>query len=157
MIREVQRHHVSYKPLAVDLLAIRLDQKIKIDVPLEVIGGTEVKKQGGILEILHRSLPIKCLPTAIPARIVVDASMLLIGHSLHLADVALPEGIEVDLPRDYPLCTAVTIRAEEEAKPAAEAETAEGEAAAAPAEGEKAEKKEEPKGKEKKEEKQEKK
>jgi large subunit ribosomal protein L25 len=124
---------VSYTPLAIDLLAIRLDRKIKFEVPVEVIGAAEVRKQGGVLEILHRTLPLKCLPTAIPEKIVVDASLLELGHTLHLSDIVLPEGTETDLPQDYPLCTALTTRAEEEAvKPAAEGEEA------APAEGEEA-------------------
>lgn len=129
MIREIQRHHVMYTPIAMDLLAIRLDQKIKVDVPLEIIGTAEIKKQGGVLEILHRSLAIKCLPTAIPAKIVIDAGKLKLNESLHLNEIELPEGVETDLPKDMPICTALTTRDEEAAKPAAEG----AEAAAAPA------------------------
>jgi large subunit ribosomal protein L25 len=141
MIRDIQRHHILYHPIALDLLSIRLDQKIKLEVPLEVHGGAEVKKLGGILEILHRTLPIRCLPTNIPAKIVVDAGHLLLNQTLHLADVTLPEGVETDLPQDYPLCTALTVRIEEEApKPVEGAEVA-------PVEGEE-EKKEEAEEKE---------
>ncbi len=154
MIREMQRHHVSWKPLAIDLLAIRLDQKIKFDVPVEVLGAAEVRKQGGVMEILHRTLPIWCLPTAIPEKIVVDASMLELGHTLHLADIALPEGVVTDLPKDYPLCTALTTRAEEEA-PKAAAEGAEGAEAAEGAEGAAAEGEEKKEGAKKPEEKKE--
>jgi len=128
MIREMQRHHLKGHPLAIDLVAIRLDQKIKVQVPLDISGGNEVKKTGGILDILHRTLEVKCLPTAIPSSIPVSAAHLGLGHTLHLSEIVLPAGIETDMPMDLPICTVVIPRIVEEAKPV---EAAEGEAAEA--------------------------
>ncbi|NLH49439.1 MAG: 50S ribosomal protein L25 [Myxococcales bacterium] len=151
MIREIQRHHIDYHPLSLDLVAVRLDQKIKIEVPLEVKGAAEIKKLGGILEIQHRTLAIKCFVTKIPSKIEVDATALQIGHTMHLKDITLPEGVETDLAPDYPICSAIIPR-EVSTEPAAAAATAEGAAAegaaaAAPAAGDKEKKEGQDKGK----------
>jgi len=135
MIAELQRHHYKGTPLAVDLRSIRLDQAIRVQVPLEFINTMKIKSLGGVLEVLHRSIEVKCLPTAIPAKIVVDAGEMGLGNTLHMSDITLPEGAESDLAMDYPLCTVVVPRTIEEEKAAEEAAAA---ALAPPVEGEEA-------------------
>lgn len=123
MIKEMQRHHVSRQPLTVDLQMIRLDKMIEIEVPLAISGGEEVKKTGAVLDVMQRTLMLKCLPTNIPTQIAVDASHLQIGQTLHLSDITLPEGVETDLPANYPICSAALTRATvEEEVPAGEGE-----------------------------------
>lgn len=112
MIQEMQRHHVTRSPLALDLFAVRLDRKITIDVPLNFTGVDAIRKQGGLMEVLHRTLTVKCLPTEIPDHINVDVSNMFLGSTLHLGDITLPGGIETDLGADYPLCNSTLPRAE---------------------------------------------
>ncbi len=133
MIGEMQRHHYLGTPMALDLRSIRLDQKIRVQVPLEFLNVVKIKGLGGVLEVLHRTIEVKCLPTAIPTKIQVDVGNLGLGHTLHLSDVTMPENAEVDLSSDYPVCTVVvprTVEEEKAAAQAAEAAAAEGEAAA---------------------------
>jgi large subunit ribosomal protein L25 len=42
-----------------------------------------------------RDLEVECLPTQIPDKIEVDAEHIDIGHSLHVGDVAIPDGIKM--------------------------------------------------------------
>lgn len=154
MIREMQRHHISGLPLSLDLVAIRMDQKIKVEVPVEFLNTDLVKLRDGILEVLHRSLDVQCLPNAIPSSLEADVGELEVGHTLHLRDIVLPEGVEIDLPEDYPLCTVVVPKVVEEVKPEVEeeegAEEAEGEEAAAEGDEEKEKTEEQPAKEEKK-------
>jgi hypothetical protein len=40
---------------------------------------------------------------SIPERFEVDVSSLLMGESIHVREIAVPEGIEVPLPESKPL------------------------------------------------------
>ena len=97
--------------------------------------------QGGILQPVVREIKVECLPMEIPDFFNVDVSSLDIGHSLHVADIGIPEGVTVIDESNFTLVTVVPPTVEE-APVVEEAPAVEGEAAEAPvAEGE--EKKEE--------------
>ena len=132
IIKEMQRHHLSGRAMTLDLTSVRLDRKITVDVPLVIHGAEEIKKTGALLDVQHRSLAVQCLPTQIPSEIEVDASHLELGQTLHLRNITLPEGVETELPDDYPLCTAQSTHGLDlpEETVAAEGEEAEGEEAA---------------------------
>jgi len=42
-----------------------------------------------------RALKIECLPNQIPDKIDVDVTSLTIGHSIHVKDINLPQGLKV--------------------------------------------------------------
>ena len=96
-------------------------------------------EEGGIQEVLRNEIQVKCLPTVIPAAIEVDVSELGVQQALHLSDVTLPEGVELDDEPEYTVVSIVLKAAE----PEPEAEVAEeGEEGAA--EGEEPKEGEEP-------------
>jgi large subunit ribosomal protein L25 len=59
-----------------------------------------VKNYGGILEVILRSLPIRCLPQDLPEVIRVDVSALKVGESIHVRDLVLPKGVEAAIDAD---------------------------------------------------------
>jgi large subunit ribosomal protein L25 len=137
LAREIQVHPVSRDYVHVDLQAIDMREKIRIAVPVVLLGKPEgVKLQGGILEHNLRSIEVECLPGEIPTQIEVDVSHLTVGHSLHVSDLRVP-GVTFVAHADTAIATVslpAAERATEEAPAAAEAvATAEGEAAAATA------------------------
>lgn len=96
MVKELQRHPVTDRPVHADFQRISLTQKIDARVPLIVIGvALGVKDFGGMLAIDLRELRIKALPTAIPQKIEVDVTSLGLHEALHVGDLKLPEGVEV--------------------------------------------------------------
>jgi large subunit ribosomal protein L25 len=96
MVKELQRHPVTDRPVHADFQRISLTQKIDARVPLIVVGtATGVKDFGGMLAIDLRELRIKALPTAIPQKIEVDVTKLGLHEALHVSDLKLPEGVEV--------------------------------------------------------------
>lgn len=123
MIKEIQRHPVSSKVLHVDFVKIAMDQLLETQVPVEVVGAAPGVKEGGILEVVHRDLRVRCLPTLIPERFTVDVSSLKIGDGITVRDLSLPEGIQVLVETHEPIVHVVAPRMEEE-KPAAEAAVA---------------------------------
>jgi len=88
VIREVQRHPGTGRLLHVDLQRIRLDEKVRVDIHVELEGNpVGVKDQGGILEHGARSVSVMCLPANIPPAVVIDVVGLGIHDSVKLKDV----------------------------------------------------------------------
>ena len=134
LIREIQRHPVRRQLLHIDFQELVAGEKVTVNVPLRFSGVPDgVRNAGGILEETMHRLHIRVDPALIPDRIEVDVTSLTIGHSLHVRDVKLPEGVSVLDDQNATICVVTAPKAEVEATPAA---TAEGEAAAAPAEPE---------------------
>ncbi|MCD6508585.1 50S ribosomal protein L25/general stress protein Ctc [Candidatus Poribacteria bacterium] len=95
MIKEIQRHPVTYDILHVDFHRVSLTEEVTTRVPVELVGESIGVKEGGILEFLLRELEIRCLPTEIPEHIAIDISQMRIGDSLRVGDLKLKEGITV--------------------------------------------------------------
>jgi large subunit ribosomal protein L25 len=95
VLKETQRDPVRGETIHVDLLRVRLDEAIHAVVPLELTGTEDAPgvKEGGVLEQITRELNVEALPTAIPESIVHDVSEMVIGDTLLLAVVAVPEGV----------------------------------------------------------------
>jgi len=125
MVRELQRHHHKGTPLSMDLYAIRMDEKVTVQIPIELLNTENIQKQGGVLDVLLRALEVKCLPSAIPSVIKYDAAELRLGQSLHVSDLALPEGVETAIDPSTPIATIVVPRGVEEHKPSEAAEPTE--------------------------------
>ncbi len=143
VLRDIQRHPSKAQILHLDLLRVSEDQQIKVHVPLHFIGEDEcvgVKQEGGVINHLQTDVEVSCLPKDLPEFLEVDVSQLKLGHSLHLSDVRVPEGVEIlalthGEESDGAVVTVFRPRVVEEEEVAAEAEEAEGEEAAAEKEG----------------------
>lgn len=140
LVKEYAVDPVTRRLIHVDLLEIDVTKKIEVTVALNFVGKSKGVAEGGVLNLIERTLFIKCLPTSIPQHIDVDVTELAIGHSIHAEDLKLPEGIERASQLNSTLVTCVPPTKEEEAvaslAPTAEPEVitekkpAEGEAAA---------------------------
>jgi large subunit ribosomal protein L25 len=127
LIRDLQRDPVRGAYLHADLLAVDLQQRIQVSVPVHLTGKPRGVEMGGILDHSLREIVLSCLPTAIPKEIPVDVSALEIGQSLHVRDLALPEGVGLRTDLDLSVVSVVTPAVE--AAPAPAEVPAEGEAA----------------------------
>jgi len=95
VLKDAQRNPVRGETSHVDLLRVRLDEKIRSVVPIELSGveDTPGVKQGGVLEQITRELEVEALPTAIPESIVHEVGEMDIGDTITLAALAAPEGV----------------------------------------------------------------
>ena len=87
LIREVQTHPVRRRFLHVDFYEVPLDQPILVDVPVELDGEAIGEKKGGVLNLIRRTLSVRCLPGEIPERVHIDISGMDLGSSVHVADL----------------------------------------------------------------------
>jgi large subunit ribosomal protein L25 len=122
MIREMQRDPVSRKPMHIDFVRVLMDVKIKVEVPIEIVGIAKgVKTDQGILDVVTREIEIECLPTDIPAHIPVDVTELAIGDAIRISDLKPVAGVEiVDNPEKVVVHVTHPTREEEPVAAAAE-------------------------------------
>jgi large subunit ribosomal protein L25 len=106
LMREISRNPLTEKPLHVDFQHIHEDEEINVHVILDFEGKPIGVEEGGVLNIEHRDLVVRCLPKDIPESIVVDVSSLKIGDSIHIRDLNIPEGAKVE---EDPSSTVVNI------------------------------------------------
>ena len=96
ILKDLQRHPVSERPIHADFQRISLTRKIEAKVPLHIIGeASGVKNSGGILQHELRFLSIRALPTHIPSAIELDVSSLEINQHLLVKDLKVPSDVEV--------------------------------------------------------------
>jgi len=123
LIREVQRHPFKKQILHVDFMELVAGEKVIVDIPLVFVGTPEgVRTGGGLLEQILHSIEVNVDPSSIPNHIDVDVVNLAMGHSLHVRDLNLPEGVEVLTDEDATVCAVIAPRAVVEEAAAAEGE-----------------------------------
>ena len=146
MLRAFVMHPFRQQVMHVDFQRVDLQKKMHIKVPLHFLNADIAPgvKAGGKISHVLNELEVACLPKDLPAFIEIDLAGLALGHSIHVADVILPKGVEVaghhhaadavatvQVPRG--VVEAVAAEATAEAVPAAPAAKAAPAAAAKPA------------------------
>jgi len=92
----------QYDPLMdtathLDFMRVSAADSITMEVPIVAINSETCPgvAQGGMVALIRHALEVTCRADSIPEHIEVDCSGLDIGDSVHIEDVALPEGAEV--------------------------------------------------------------
>jgi large subunit ribosomal protein L25 len=133
MIVDWQYEPIKGGLLHIDLKRIAMDQKLRVNVPIELVGEPAgVKQQGGVLEQIAREVEVECLPSDIPNEIQLNVADLVFGIVLRISDLPKDEKLKYLSDPEQPVAHIISIKEEE--VPSAEAVA--GEAAAAPAEPE---------------------
>ena len=121
LIREVQLHPVSDRPIHVDFHRVAAGETVRVAVAVVFRGEDQSPglRAGGVLNIDHHSVEVVADPERIPEHFVADVSSLDAGGAIHWADLEgvaglTPAGHEADLV----IATVVAPTVEEE--PAAE-------------------------------------
>jgi large subunit ribosomal protein L25 len=128
LIREIQRHPFKRQILHVDFQELVAGEKVQVNIPIVLLGVPEgVRASGGVMDQTLRELSIRVDPSSIPDHIEVDVTGVQIGHSIHVSELQLPEGVEVLNEPEAPVCVVAAPRAVVE-ETAAAAEPVEGEA-----------------------------
>ncbi len=101
IVRDSQRDPVTDEVLHVDLFEISLDKPLRVAVPVQVIGEVPAGvKEGGVLHHPLREVEVECLPLAIPDKLTIDASPLLINQALHVRDLTVDPAVRILTPAD---------------------------------------------------------
>jgi len=134
LLRDFQMHAYKQLVLHADFQRVDASQKIHMKVPLHFVNAElspAVKLSAGIVSHVVAELEVSCLPQDLPEFIEVDLSAIEIGHSIHLSDLKLPQGVVAVLHHGQDNLTIATasipagkIETEATAQPAAAAPAA---------------------------------
>jgi large subunit ribosomal protein L25 len=133
LLKDYQMDPVSREILHADFIDVRETEKVKVNVPLVLVGKAVGTADGGLLTQARRELEVWALPQAIPEKIEADVTHLKIAQALHINDIKLPQGVSVKTNVNYTLAVVTAPEREEVPAAAAAAAPAAGAAAAAPA------------------------
>ena len=95
LIREIQTHPYRRRFVHVDFYEVPLDQPITVEVAVELIGDAIGVQKGGELNLIQRTLAVRCLPNQIPESIRIDVSKLDLGEMLHVEDLVAEAKAEI--------------------------------------------------------------
>jgi len=138
IIKDIQRHPAKGFPMHADFLRVRMDQAIKVNVPLHFVNEEQcagVKLGGGMIQKQATDIEVQCLPKDLPEYLEVDMLEVELGQIVHLSEISLPEGVTstaLELGEDHDLAIASVIAprgAKEEADGEVETTEDEGESA----------------------------
>jgi large subunit ribosomal protein L25 len=107
MIRDFALHPVKRELEHVDFIEVKLDKAVEVDVPLFAVGKAVGVTKGGVLRIVHRTVPVRCLPDRIPVKLEADVTHLELGQHVSTQDLKLPEGVSVRLLPEQTLIAVV--------------------------------------------------
>ena len=114
LIKELQHHPVTHQVVHVDFHQVSLTKRIIVTVPLSFKGeAVGVKKGDGVLEHLLWNLEVECLPTQIPAEILVDVSRLELDQAIQAKSIVLPEGVRLVTSAESTIAACVKPKVEE--------------------------------------------
>ena len=90
LMREMQNDVLAGTPIHVDFSEVSLSQKVRVTVPLYLVGApVGVKLGGGVLEQTLRTVDVECLPTDIAEKFEIDVSKLGVNETLFVRDLQL--------------------------------------------------------------------
>jgi len=94
-IREVQWDTWGTQVTHVDLTRISADEKVQIQVAVEMRGEAPGAKEGGVVEQLVHELQVECPANAIPEKIQVSINHLQLHDTIKVEDLELPARVAV--------------------------------------------------------------
>ena len=97
LARDIQHHPFKNVVTHVDFLIVRRDEVISAEITINLVGeAIEVQHGDGIVDQQLFTLHIKAKPADIPPSVDIDISGLTIGASLHVSDITIPRGVELE-------------------------------------------------------------
>ena len=94
IIKEVQYHVVTDKPIHIDFQRVSMDKPIETSVPVVLVGECAfIKTDGGLIDHVLREIAVKCLPADIPHHIDVDITNMTLTDAITVANLKAPKGV----------------------------------------------------------------
>jgi len=117
VVREVQRNCLTGELLHIDFYQVQMKEKIKMDVPVLLVGEAPgAKISGNMLEHELNTISVESLPAKLPANIEIDVSSLTEGgQSIRIKDLALEDGVTILNQPELVVVRIATARAYREA------------------------------------------
>ncbi|HXJ40682.1 MAG TPA: 50S ribosomal protein L25 [Bryobacteraceae bacterium] len=104
---------ITSRLIHVDFRRIDLTRKLRVAVPIHMVGEAKgVKQQGGILDLVTRAVEIECVPDDIPDQFDVNVTELMIGDAIRVSELVMKEGVRVLTAGDAVIAHIVGVKEE---------------------------------------------
>ena len=100
IVKDIQRHPSKQQIVHMDFQRIVEDEKIRMNVPIHYLNAEDavgVKQEGGSVSQLITDIEVTCLPKDLPEYFEVDIENLGLNEMLYIADIKLPDGVEIPI------------------------------------------------------------
>ena len=97
LVSNTQVDPISAEYLHVDFRQVDLTEKIEAMVPIEIEGESPAEKQnlGTVVQQIHE-IEVEALPTDLPEKIIVDASILVeVDQAIYVKDLKVDKKVEI--------------------------------------------------------------
>ena len=101
--KDIALNPVTDRPEHVDFLRLAKNAKVEVAVPVVFVNeeASPGLKKGGVLNIVRHELELVCDAEKIPGEIEIDVTGKDVGDSIHISEVALPQGAESAITDRY--------------------------------------------------------
>ena len=110
ILRDTQWHPYKQQVMHLDFQRVDATHKIHVKVPLHFVNADiapGVKLEGGMVTHVMADIDLECLPANLPEFIQVDLKDLASGHSIHVSDLVLPEGVKALVHGENPVVATI--------------------------------------------------
>lgn len=94
-IKDAQIDPVSGAILHLDLFKVTKGEKIKTNIPIELVGTPIGLKSGGVFIHGEREIFVQCLPAHLPEKIIVDISKMEMGELITVGELEISDDVEI--------------------------------------------------------------
>lgn len=97
LTKDVQFHPVTDAPIHIDFMRVSEKTRVAVMIPIHFTNDDKCPgvKMGGMLNVVHHGIEVKCSPLHAPEEIECDLSSLDIGGSIRISDLKLPSSLQV--------------------------------------------------------------
>lgn len=100
IFREIQWDTFSTEVQHIDLVRVDPNERVSVEISIELRGVAPGVTAGGVLEHQLHSLAIDCPAVSIPEKLRVRIGSLEIDQAIHVSDLELPDGVVVLTPSE---------------------------------------------------------
>ncbi len=97
LLKDVQWDPITDTAMHLDFVRVSSKDSVTVEVPVVAINFEKCPGDvaGGLLDVIRHVLEVTCRADSIPDSIEVDCANMDIGDTVHIEDITLPEGAEV--------------------------------------------------------------
>jgi len=100
IIKELQIHPVKRQYMHVDFQKVRMDEPVKLTIPIVLVGKENIRIQPSVLMQQLDEIEIECLPKYIPEAAVADVSNINFNTPIYVSDLNVYKDENITVLRD---------------------------------------------------------
>ena len=125
MLKETQFEPVRRELTHMDLYVVDPEQTVVVEVPVAPRGTSVGEKLGGLLQVVSRTLKVRCMVKDIPATVDHDVSDLQVGDAVYVDEFTAPAGGALVFKNRFPVIRIASRRGAVQAEVEGEGEVVE--------------------------------